>query len=57
MTNPMSKADTDVLIRNVKARGRQARKLDPILGLHFRNVLGDALCDERGLARSVSRVA
>jgi hypothetical protein len=22
-------------------------KLDPLLGLHFRNVLGDALCDER----------
>jgi len=32
-------------------------KLDPLLGLHFRNVLGDALCDERGLARRVSLVA
>jgi class 3 adenylate cyclase len=26
-------------------------KLDPLLGLHFRNVLGDALCAERRLAR------
>ncbi len=32
-------------------------KLDPLLGLHFRNVLGDALRDERGLARRLSRVA
>ena len=31
-------------------------KLDPLLGLHFRNVLGDALCAERGLARRLSRV-
>ena len=31
-------------------------KLDPLLGLHFRSVLGDALCDERGLARRLSRV-
>ena len=29
----------------------------PALGLHFRNVLRDALCDERGLARRISRVA
>jgi hypothetical protein len=32
-------------------------KLDPILGLHFRNVLGDALRDERRLARRRSHVA
>ena len=31
-------------------------KLGPLLGLHFRNVLGDALCAERGLARRLSRV-
>jgi hypothetical protein len=29
----------------------------PGLGLHFRNVLGDALCAQRRLARRVSRVA
>ena len=31
-------------------------KLDPLLGLDFRNVLGDALRAERGLARRLSRV-
>ncbi len=29
-------------------------RFDPLLGLHFRNVLGDALCDERELARRLS---
>ena len=29
---------------------------DAFLGLHFRHVLGDALCDEWGLARRLSRV-
>jgi len=29
-------------------------KPDPLLGLHFGNVLGDALCAERGLARRLS---
>ena len=28
-----------------------------LIGLNFRNVLGDALCDERGLARRLSRIA
>ena len=28
-------------------RGCLTPKLDPLLGLHFRNVLGDALCAER----------
>ena len=32
-------------------------KLDPILGLHFRNVLGDALCAEWGLVRRLPHVA
>jgi hypothetical protein len=32
-------------------------KLDRLPGLHFRNVLGDALRDERGLARRLSRIA
>ena len=32
-------------------------RLDPLLGLHFGNVLGDALRAERGLARRLSRVA
>ena len=32
-------------------------KLDPLLGLHFRNVLGDALRPQRGFARRLSRVA
>jgi len=27
------------------------RNVDPLLGLHFRRVLGDAVCAERGLAR------
>ena len=31
-------------------------KLDPLYGLEFRNVLGDALCAERGLARRLPRV-
>ena len=34
-----------------------AAQLDPLLGLDFRNVLGDALRAERGLARRLSRVA
>jgi hypothetical protein len=29
----------------------------PLLGLHFRNILGDALCVERGLECRLSRVA
>ena len=36
--------------------GGKTPKLDPLLGLHFRNVLGDALRAERGLARRVSRL-
>ena len=32
-------------------------QLDLLLGLDFRRVLGDALCDERGFARRLSRVA
>ena len=32
-------------------------KLDPLLGLHFGNVLGDALRPQRGFARRLSRVA
>jgi hypothetical protein len=32
-------------------------KLDPLLGLDFCGVLGDALCDERGVERRVSHVA
>src|ERR1700758_2418790 len=35
----------------VSARRCMTPKLDPLLGLHFRNVLGDALCAERRLAR------
>jgi hypothetical protein len=31
-------------------------KLDPLVGLHFRNVLGDAVCTKRGLARRLSGV-
>ena len=31
-------------------------KFDPLLGLDFCGVLGDALRDERGLARRVPRV-
>jgi hypothetical protein len=31
-------------------------KLDPLLGLHFRNVLGDAVRAERGVARRLSHV-
>src|ERR1700682_5494426 len=30
-------------------------KFDQLLGLDFSNVLGDALCDERGLARRLPR--
>jgi hypothetical protein len=37
--------------------GSVTLKLDPLLGLDFRNVLGDALCAERGLARRLPRVA
>ena len=36
--------------------GRLTPKFDSLLGLHFRNVLGDALRAERGLARRLSRV-
>src|ERR1700748_2185780 len=35
---------------------RTAPVIDTFLGIDFRNVLGDALCDERGLACRVSRV-
>ena len=36
--------------------GGMTAKLDPLLGLDFRNVLRDALCAERGLARRLSRL-
>jgi hypothetical protein len=34
-------------IHAASALGRSSRKFDPLLGLDFRNVLGDALCAER----------
>ena len=45
--NPERAADTE----------KALAQLAPLLGLDFRNVLGDALCDERGLARRLSHVA
>ena len=47
---------SDVVLRDFRISSRET-KLDPLLGLHFRNVLGDALRAERGLARRLSRVA
>jgi len=41
---------------HTRSRGKTP-KLDPLLGLHFRNVLGDVLCDERGFARRLSHIA
>jgi class 3 adenylate cyclase len=32
-------------------------KIDPLLGLHFRNVLGDVLRAQRGLARRFQAIA
>ena len=44
--------------RNTLEQHKRCRyaPLDPLLGLDFRNVLGDAVCDERGLARRLSRL-
>ena len=46
------------LQRNSREQHKRCRcaPLDPFLGLHFRNVLGDALCEERRLAHRLSRV-
>ena len=41
---------------NTVAKLHDSRNAHPLLGLHFRNVLGDALRAERGLARRLSRV-
>jgi hypothetical protein len=43
--------------RSFVSAGCLTPKLDPRLGLHFRNVLGDALCDEWRFARRLPRVA
>jgi len=38
-------------------RQQQTTELGPFLGLHFDNVLGDALCAKRRLARRLSHVS
>jgi hypothetical protein len=53
---------TTTALSTLKGTAREQHKrrrhapLDPLLGLHFRNVLGDALRDERRLARCLSRL-